>query len=269
MSSKYNDKNKVIEYLSVIRDAEIAKHDHEADKELINACVELLLDLQNKDAHLTPEQIDELVNKIPFIETKQIINLKTNKKKINKIKLLLIAAIIPILLTILTLIAMADIDWSYAKVLKESFGGVDKTPVGEVIYDNGVEIEKNNAYFYESPEDFAKDYDIHILIPGYNFTQNSISSITLVNYPTGNEIEIYFEKGGLNYIIYTYDVLQKETQNLQYIQKNINGFDCYIVDLSDVGLYQVYLNHNGYTYCFNHSELNEIINLIENLEEIE
>ena len=51
MDTNFQDKEKVIYYLSVIRDAEIAKPDHEADKELINACVDLLLDLQNKDAY--------------------------------------------------------------------------------------------------------------------------------------------------------------------------------------------------------------------------
>lgn len=269
MSSEYNDKNKVIEYLSVIRDAEIAKPDHEADMELITACVELLLDLQNKDAHLTPEQIDELVNKIPFIETEQIINLKNNKKKTNKIKLLLIAAIIPILLTILTLIAMADIDWSVDKKLKEMFGSVNNAPIGETFVDNNKEFGKINGKNFDNIKDFSEECDIRVLVPGKSFTQNKIISISCMSYQNGNEIEIYFENGGLNYRIYTYDVLQKETQNLQYTQKNIKGFDCYIVDLSDVRLYQVYFNHNGYTYCFNHSDLNEIINLIENLEEKE
>ena len=190
MDTNYQDKDRVIEYLSVIRDAEVNKPPQESDEELIEACVGLLLYLQDKNAELTPEQISEAVEKIPFVDTEKVVKLKNKNKKVNKFKLLLIAAIIPIILTILTIMAMADIDWSYSKILKELFDGVDKTPIGEIINDGDNEIEKYNIAFYETPEDFMQNHDVDILVPSENFTQNQLISITYANYSSGDEIEI-------------------------------------------------------------------------------
>lgn len=268
MDTNYQDKDRVIEYLSVIRDAEVNKPPQESDEELIEACVGLLLYLQDKNAELTPEQISEAVEKIPFVDTEKVVKLKNKNKKVNKFKLLLIAAIIPIILTILTIMAMADIDWSYSKILKELFDGVDKTPVGEIINDNGTKIEKQDIDLYKTPAEFAKDYDIDILVPANGYKEELIS-ISYLKYSTGDVIEFYFENETLSYIIYMEDNLKTELNNVPNSQTTINGRDCYIVDLSDVGLYQVYFNYNGHTYCINHSDLDVIIDLIENMEEIE
>ncbi len=268
MDTNFQDKEKVIYYLSVIRDAEVNKPPQEMDEELIDACVGLLLYLQDKNAELTPEQIDEAVEKIPFVDTEKIVKLKNKNKKVNKLKLLLIAAIIPIILTILTIMAMADIDWSYSKILKELFDGVDKTPVGEIINDDGNEIEKQNFGLYKTPKDFAKAHKVNILVPSKNFTHSKLVGIYYVNYANGDEIEFSFEDKSLGYTIYAYNNLKNELLNIEYSTVIIADLKCYIVNLSDIGFYQVYFNHNGYTYCINHSDLDVIIDLIENMEEI-
>ena len=269
MDTNYQDKDRVIEYLSVIRDAEVNKPPQESDEELIEACVGLLLYLQDKNAELTPEHISEAVEKIPFVDTEKVVKLKNKNKKVNKFKLLLIAAIIPIILTILTIMSMADIDWSYSKILKELFDGVDKTPVGEIINDGDNEIEKHNLGFYETTQDFAKNCDIKILVPGEKFTKNKLVSITYTSNDYEDRIHITFDDENLSCAIYLYDTLRNEIEGLQYTNTRINNLDCYIIHLSDIGLYQVYFNHNGYTYRINHSDLDVIINLIENMEEIE
>ena len=268
MDTNYKDKDRVIEYLSVIRDAEVNKPPQESDEELIEACVGLLLYLQDKNAELTPEQISEAVEKIPFVDTEKVVKLKNKNKKVNKFKLLLIAAIIPIILTILTLMAMADIDWSYSKILKELFDGVDKTPVGEIINDNGTKIEKQDIDLYKTPAEFAKDYDIDILVPANGYKKELIS-ISYLKYSTGDEIEFRFKDQSLTYSIWVNKSLPNELSDSKNQHFTINSLECYVVDLSDVGIYQVYFNHKGHTYCFNHSDLDVIIELIENMEEIE
>ncbi len=269
MDTNYQDKDRVIEYLSVIRDAEVNKPPQESDEELIEACVGLLLYLQDKNAELTPEQISEAVEKIPFVDTEKVVKLKNKNKKVNKFKLLLIAAIIPIILTILTIMAMADIDWSYSKILKELFDGVDKTPIGEVVHHNDTEIEKKDRQLYKTLTDFAEEYDLNVLVPGDSFKANKLISISYISYSTGDEIEFRFENEHLSYTIYMDNNLEAELYNVPTTQTTINNLDCYIVDLSDIGIYQVYFNHSGYTYRINHSDLDVIIDLIENMEEIE
>ena len=76
MDTNFQDKDRVIEYLSVIRDAEVNKPPQESDEELIEASVGLLLYLQDKNAELSPEQINEAVEKIPFVDTEKIVKLK-------------------------------------------------------------------------------------------------------------------------------------------------------------------------------------------------
>lgn len=267
MNNNLQDKDRLIEYLSVIRDAEVSKPSQEADMELIDACVGLLLHLQNKNADLTPEQINNAVSKIRFIDTNATEKTKSHKKKFNK-KLLLIAAVIPILLTILTLVATADTEWSYFKVLKEFFGGVDKTPIGEIIHNNDDEIGKINRQSYKTPAEFAEDYDIEIMVPGNNFKKDKLQNIAYISYPTGDEVSFTFENGSLTYRICMYDCLAKETRGTHYITRNINGLNCYIIEFDDIGQYQVYFNYKGFTYCFTHSDLEVIINLIENMEEL-
>ena len=269
MDTNFQDKDRVIEYLSVIRDAEVNKPPQESDEELIEACVGLLLYLQDKNAELTPEQISEAVEKIPFVDTEKIVKLKNKNKKVNKLKLLLIAAIIPVILTILTIMAMADIDWLHFDTLKEMFQSVASAPAGEIFHKDDTEFGRVEGNAYASPEDFAKEHDLNILVPGKNFTKYKLVYIVYMPYTTGDEIEFSFENKSLGYTIYTYDCLQNELKNLEYTPTIINDCECYIVNLNDIGFYQVYFNHNGYTYCFNHSDLDVIIDLIENMEEIE
>ncbi|MBR4287541.1 MAG: hypothetical protein IKT55_07545 [Clostridia bacterium] len=269
MDTNYQDKDRVIEYLSVIRDAEVNKPPQESDEELIEACVGLLLYLQDKNAELTPEQISEAVEKIPFVDTEIVVKLKNKNKKVNKFKLLLIAAIIPIILTILTIMAMADIDWSYSKILKELFDGVDKTPIGEIINFDNEEIVKINENLYKTPEEFIKAYNLNVLVPSDSFAKAKLISISYMCYPTGDEIEFRFDDKNLTYTVCMNNNLETELNNINSTQTSINNIDCYIVDFSDIGHYQVYFNYNGYTYRINHSDLDVIIDLIENMEEIE
>lgn len=269
MDTNYQDKDRVIEYLSVIRDAEVNKPPQESDEELIEACVGLLLYLQDKNAELTPEQISEAVEKIPFVDTEKVVKLKNKNKKVNKFKLLLIAAIIPIILTILTLMAMADIDWSVEKKLKEVFGKLEQTPIGEIFKDEYAEYGRINRKVYTTPEDFAKDYNLDILVPADGFEEEKLTSISYLRYSTGDEIEFRFENQNLTYSIWVNKPLPYELSDSKNQHFTINSLECYVVDLSDVGIYQVYFNHKGHTYCFNHSDLDVIIELIENMEEIE
>ncbi len=268
MDTNFQDKEKVIYYLSVIRDAEVNKPPQEMDKELIDASVGLLLYLQDKNDDLTPEQINDAVEKIPFVDTEKTVNIKNKNKKINKFKLLLIAAIIPIILTILVLMATADIEWLHFDTLKELFQSVASTPAGETFYKDDTEFGRVDGNIFSTSEEFAKTYDVNILVPGEGFTQCKLDCIYYMNYSTGVEIEFGFENESLSYTIYTYDTLQNELKNIEYTNATINGLECYIVNFSDVSFCQVYFNHNGYTYRINHSDLDVIIDLIENMEEI-
>lgn len=268
MTESIQNKDKVIEYLSVIRDTEVSKPAHQADQDLIEACVGLLLDLQNKNAHLTPEQIKEAVNKIPFIDTEKIVELKTKKKKISKFKLLLIAAIASVLITFLAFFGTADLLTPTEEKFNEMFGSVFNTPFNVVFSEGDTDFIRVNDEYYDGIEDFAKKSNINILIPGEGYTHSEIVDISLVNYDTGDEITILFDVSDLYFDIHLDKPLEEVIAGSEFPSTTINGFECYIADLSEVGLYQVYFTHGGNTYCVTHSDFEVITDLIENLEEI-
>lgn len=85
MNLENASKNKLITYLSVLRDKETAKSTNEMDTELIMACCELLLDLQDKENNLSTEDVDEKVRAIPFAEAApQEDGISTKKEKNHK-----------------------------------------------------------------------------------------------------------------------------------------------------------------------------------------
>ena len=268
MTEKMQNKDKVIEYLSVIRDAEVSKPAHQADHDLIDACVGLLLDLQNKNAHLTLEQMKEAVNKIPFIDTEKIINLKTKKKKISKLKLLLIAAIASVLITFLAFFGTADLLTPTEEKFNEMFGSIFNTPINVIFSEGDTDFIRTNCECYDDIADFANKSDINILIPGEGYTHAEITGITLSYLDSGDEIDISFDDSELFYIVYIDKPLEEIIPGFESAPTTINGIECYIADLSEVGLYQVYFTHGGHTCCINHSDLEVITDLIENLEEI-
>ncbi len=269
MTESIQNKDKVIEYLSVIRDTEVSKPAHQADQDLIEACVGLLLDLQNKNARLTPEQINEAVSKIPFVDTEKIINLKTKKKKVSKLKLLLIAAIVSVLITLLTLATMADIDWSISKKFKEMFGCVSNAPIGEMFTDNDKSFGRADMVMYPSLEEFSKDYDFDILVPGEGFTQNKLVGVYCACFPDGEKVQFVFEDNRLNYQISLNKPIDDQIINANNTTiQTINGIECYIVELQDLNQYQVYFNYKEHTYCYYYSDLEVIRDLIENSEEL-
>ena len=57
MENNLNNKEKLIAYLSLVRDQETEKPLNEADTDLIKACVELLMELQVKEVTLSTEEI--------------------------------------------------------------------------------------------------------------------------------------------------------------------------------------------------------------------
>ena len=268
MTEKMQNKDKVIEYLSVIRDAEVAKPAHQADHDLIDACVGLLLDSQNKSAHLTPEQIKEAVNKIPFIDTEKIINIKTKKKKISKLKLLLIAAIASVLITFLAFFGTADLLTPTEEKFNEMFGSIFNTPFNVIFSEGDTDFVRTENDTYKNVTDFHRENNISILIPGEGYTHAEITGIILSHLDSGDEIAISFDDSELFYIIYIDKPLGEVIPGFESAPTTINGIECYIADLSEVGLYQVYFTHGGHTCCINHSDLEVITDLIENLEEI-
>jgi hypothetical protein len=142
MNNKTEENKKLILGLQLICDCESSKPLDEMNCDLIDACVSLLLDLQDKKVTLTQEQIKEKVSMIPFEEISEFKNNEETPKRrkvLKKNKVLFIAAIISILITLLAVVSVA-FEWNIFEELKNRFGSVANTPDYQEQTINGITV---------------------------------------------------------------------------------------------------------------------------------
>lgn len=273
MEKSLNNNQKAIDYLLFLRDKEIEKPQNEMDFDLIEACVELLLDLQNKKADLSPEQIEERVRKIPFKETIETNSVKLNNKKTTKKKIFLIAAVIAILVTIFTLISTAT-EWSIFKEIRERFGNPANMPFEVKINANDESFFKYNPTFSGSFEEAKEQGVIDFLVPKDFNGCPKIDHIESTKLKNSEYVSVIFNDKNITYTIYRNQKmpqLLKDSDNV--IIKEINKINCYIEFLDDVKATQIHFEYDGSYYFFTHNYQNEadkdfLLKLVENLEVI-
>ncbi len=270
MENNINGKEKLIAYLSLIRDQETEKPLDEADNDLIKACVELLLELQGKEVTLSTEETEELVRKIPFADTEMIktVNAKGKVRKFKKKKILLIAAVIAILVAILSIVSIA-FEWNIFDSIKDKFGSLLNSPIGVEQTENGITFENlGEIKRYENVEQVIENEDLDILLPT-NLPKNlSIEMIKVYEVDDSNEIYISFNEESFNCLIYIDgDFPPGVVEDDNNEKLTINGMQCYIVNMQDVNLVQGYFIYNKNCYRYTSNDKQVLLEIIENLEE--
>ena len=267
MENNINSKEKLIAYLSLIRDQETEKPLDEADNDLIKACVELLLELQGKEVTLSTEDIEELVRKIPFADTEMIktVNTKGKVRKFKKKKILLIAAVIAILVAILSIVSIA-FEWNIFDSIKDKFGSLLNSPIGVEQTENGITFENlGEIKEYKNIQEVIENEDLGILLPT-NLTNNLAIEMIKVYEVDGNQEIFVSLNNGLSYIVTSGKNIPKNVVDKLEIMV-INEFELYIEYLEDVNLYQVYFTYNNDFYNIMYNDKQVLLEIIENLEE--
>lgn len=269
MENNINSKEKLIAYLSLIRDQETEKPLDEADNDLIKACVELLLELQGKEVTLSTEDIEELVRKIPFADTEMIktVNAKGKVRKFKKKKILLIAAVIAILVAILSIVSIA-FEWNIFEGLKERFGTVFDAPIGVEQHENSISFENlGEIKEYKNIQEVIENEDLGILLPTNLPNGLEINLIKVHNIDGLNETFVSFNDESLSCSIKHNTNIPVEVFNNCDEVIETNELKCYIIDKTDVGLLQIYFNHNNNAYRYTYNDKQVLLDIIENLEE--
>ncbi len=263
MKKEIPSEEKLIELLLYIRHKEIRKPFDEADEDLITACTELLLDLQNKEVTLSPEEIDERVKKIPFNETIDTKAVKT-KSKINKKRILLIAAIISILIAILSIVSIGS-EWNMFDILIDKFGRVSGAPSGVEFYENGVSYMVNSkSRVYSSIDDFTKKEKSDILLPDVFPDNLTLKEIMVFMEGEHEQINLVFEEGLSYTVLKSAQIPQAVIDTAAPL--TIGNTKLYIEDLDHVNSYQVHFSYKGDYYCIVNSYKQPVLEIIENLE---
>ena len=266
MEKAKQNKDNLIMYLEFLRDTEAAKPVDEMDTDLIEACVYVLLDLQDKHVSLTPEQIQEKVRSIPFKDSSEFDEYKkAKKKKLKKKRVLFIAACIGILVALLVLGSVA----TETDPITEFYGKHSDIPFEiEYFFGNESLIRHNSNGIYETISEAEKAENIDLLEPTY--------------LPDGNEIvDIGFtDEDNLRIGIFTFNIGPPLSMEFSMQEKipddimafimyteTINNLECHFVEMDDINMVQAYIMHNGIVYNITYNNKEELVKIIENLKE--
>jgi len=263
------NKLKLIRYLNFICIFEASKPLEEMNEELIDACVTVLLDLQDKHVELSPEYVNEKVRKIFHTEEKEATEpetVKVPKKVVNKKKIWLVAACIAILVALFSIASIA-FEWNIFDELKDRFGTVAETPKNVEQQINGVTvIMSGDTLTYNSSKEAFKSHNLTLLQPNYS-ANYEFSQIVILEYSGKNIVTYNFNNSIITCDITLSSSLNDDIKNIATETLNINDKLCYFCIFDDVSKIQVYFEYRNNLYQINGTNKNEIINFIENLKE--
>ena len=266
-------KNNLIALLHFIRDCELDKPLGKCNEELVDACVKLLLKLQNKSTDLTAEQVEDKVRKIPFVisadfngNAKDNTNKKT-KKHTTKKKILLVAAIIALLAMLMGIGYSNSKDEDFFRNIVETIG-IDEIVFGETYTKDVFSYQENEQIKrYRDLNDFKENSTHKILLPTYLPEDIIIDSVIVSNMIDNQEIDLLFNDKTFSCFVYIDTTLpQVIIDNCNEII-DVNNTTVYINTLFDVGTYQLFFENNGNYYEFNYIDKQELLKVIENMEE--
>lgn len=258
----------IIDKLKAIIEIESAKSISEQDIDLIDECVDYLMELEN-GIELTEEEIEE--------GKQQIYKLLDKKKKPQKkfrFKGLLIAACLAAMLLLVNFVAMAC-GVNTISVLKKLGHNIIEMVEGEKEEYGGVTIIKENeSLSFDSLSDFKKNTTFDVLCPTVFPKGIKLKKITV----TGS----YDSLNNYNGTCYTVALITNDPMVSMIVHTNpnypndfmtdsgllsekIGGYICYyFIEESTIRCYFVYEN---ITYVVKAHNKEDLKNIIENLKE--
>lgn len=269
-----SDNQEFIKKLELLRDLEAEKPVEEMDVSLVMACVELILELRGETVNFTPEEVEEKVRKIPFVEETTTLNtppqsVKGRSTKVKSRKILLIAAIISILIAIFAVSSIA-FDWNIFDELKNRFGTVADAPVNEEMEMGGITVISNGEfYYYNTLEDVSKTVNLDILYPSKLPQNLMLNQILLYQENQNNKIALIFNNENLSYFVTLNQSLSDIQKSAANEMLTVNTIDCYIVEMDDLGMIQINFDYKGNSYSISYNNKQDLINIVENLKESE
>lgn len=267
-----SDNQEFIKKLELLRDLEAEKPVEEMDVSLVKACVELILELRGETVNFTPEEVEEKVRKIPFVEETTTLNtppksVKGRSTKVKSRKILLIAAIISILIAIFAVSSIA-FDWNIFDELKERFGTVFSTPVNQEMEMSGVTVVSHgNSVFYDDLKTALDSENLDILYPSKLPEKVGLNKILCYEKEKNLKISLAFNDENLIYSVTLDEDISSEIKNGANEVLNISEFECYISNKTNENIVQIHFEYNGNVYKLIYNDKQELIEIINNLKE--
>lgn len=266
------NESEFLEKLKNLYDLEIQKPLKEINTEFIDKIVSLSLEIQGLKAELTPEEVEEKVRKIPFVEIATLNttpeSVKGRATKVKSHKILLIAAIISILVAIFTITSIA-FDWNIFDELKNRFGTVAEMPVDEEIDVNGISIYmRGESQKYKTVEEAINALNLDVLYPSELPDNISLEKIVLSDFESKEKLVFSFSDEKFTYAILFDETISEDIKNVTTDTYKIKEINCYEIEKNDVDVVQVYFEYNGDLYKTTYNNKQDLIEVIENLKEL-
>ena len=267
-----SQKQEFIRKLELLRDLEAEKPVEEMDVSLVMACVELILELRGETVNFTPEEVEEKVRKIPFVEETTTLNtpptsVKGRSTKVKSRKILLIAAIISILIAIFAVSSIA-FEWNIFDELKEKFGTVFNVPANQEMEMSGVTVGSNGkSTYYNNVEEALKNEGINVLYPTKLPDNTVLKRISFYTENKKEKVSFAFDNDVLRYTVVLNQALPDDIKMVADETKKVGMFECYIVNMPDINSTQIYFEYKGNTYESRYTNRQELIEILENLKE--
>lgn len=270
MEMTQQDKAKLIRFLNFVCTLEASKPVEEMNEDLIDACVTVLLELQDKHVELSPEYIDNQVRKIfhpEDAETTEPETVKEPKKVVSKKKIWLVAACIAILVALLSIVSFSS-ERTVVDVLEDFFGTYEFIPFGKEV-DVGEEtyIKNGTTTQYHTLQDMINNEKINILQPSYN-EKFEINRIFVIDKKDKKNITFEFSEKNISINIIVNASITKEIKSICTETLLINNITFYLCPMSDTSQIQAYFVHNNNLYTITYTDRESLIDILENMEEL-
>ena len=262
-----------IKKLEMLYELEMQKPLKAIDTDFIDDIVSLTIELKGLRTELTPEEVEEKVRKIPFVEIATLNttpeSVKGRATKVKSHKILLIAAIISILVAIFTITSIA-FDWNIFDELKNRFGTVADTPVNEEINVGGITvISDGEFYFYDTLDDIEDGMSLDILYPLELPGNIELTQLMLSKDNFKDKVIFVFDNVDFTYSVTFSAKVSDDVKNGVSEVIEINNIKCYFTEISDLNIVQVCFAYNDNLYKLVYNNKQDLIYVIENLKELQ
>lgn len=232
---------------------------------LITECVDFLMELEGKE-RLTKEEIERRVEEIPFAG-KTAGSASNMKKKALAKKIILIAAVIAILISLFGIFTVSREDDEVGLI--NSIGNAILEMVGGETVESGniTLIMPDEVRYYDSIEELLEEQKIDVLCPTW---LPDDSEIAYVMYSLADELETYrFSYNNNVGFGVSVDLNQSVPVDVKAgcQTKEINGYLCYY--FADAGFAQASFEYKNNLYTVNADTEENVFGIVENLKEID
>ncbi len=241
--------------------AEVNKPYDELVDNLVNECVDFLMELEGNENRLAKEEIQKNINDITIIEEPANTN-PTKGRRVFK-RTLLVAACLAILLLIMT-VAAASFETDIVSILKKWGSTITQMAAGDKCDVGGNTIIKpEHSASYNTIEEFLSAEGVHILYPTYLPDGAEIQRIEYLEYGEIKEVVFVQKNVGISVEVKLNGKLTAEEQKSTRL---IANYSCHVIE--DTTFVQAKFIYQGNVYLVMTDSYDETVKIIENLKEL-